>query len=604
MEAQRRSLRHPLDLRFLDYDIILTSLRLSIQVRRFELVQCRDAYRESRRLEGSIVAIETTVVQSERLFPNTKSAEKAVPLSLLDATTADFSSTTAIWLFDQPKAARTDIFDLFEHFRQSLRIVLDDYPQLAGLLKSIQALDSTKLEPETLQFPPHSRRFGRVYAHYGLAQDPGVEFITAISTATIESLCPASRTKEQPLLDRQKVPLDSLIHRGRLSSAIQTLKPDAAGLLPPSCVVQVTKLACGGFTLAAKIAHPLADIQSLVYFVKDWAKISRWVLSGAGIPKPSLAPVFEPERLDSMAAGDINREDADSQVLEQINALPLHRFDWWAAPAQCPWPQEVPEPFRDEDLTPVGKTMQWSEWDIASPVSHYTVHFTRDQVDWIWKNATNQTTEEASSDRISRHDAILAHVWSCIARARNQQRDRGLVHCNLTYGTRPALQLGDNFIGSPILMINVELTGAELALAQVPENEKARSAAQRIRQTIKRISRPEALAAHLHSVAYEKAPQRIWQAFMGSRHLIVTSWARIGIYDVDFGLDSRIRYAEGVIPDLDGDVLIKDAPPSDPSRPSSERLAWTEDGVDASIHIRAEDMDRLIGDPHLLPRCT
>jgi hypothetical protein len=56
-----------------------------------------------------------------------------------------------------------------------------------------------------------------------------------------------------------------------------------------------------------------------------------------------------------------------------------------------------------------------------------------------------------------------------------------------------------------------------------------------------------------------------------------------------------------VIPDLDGDILIKDAPPSDRSRSISDRRAWTDDGVDVSIHIRAEDMDRLIRDPLLLP---
>lgn len=81
----------------------------------------------------------------------------------------------------------------------------------------------------------------------------------------------------------------------------------------------------------------------------------------------------------------------------------------------------------------------------------------------------------------------------------------------------------------------------------------------------------------------------------------MTSWARVGIYDIDFGLNTPIRYAEGVIPDLDGDVLIKDAPPLDRMRQSAERSAWTDDGVDVSIHIRAEDMDRLIRDPLLLP---
>ncbi|KAJ5599665.1 transferase family protein [Penicillium hetheringtonii] len=550
--------------------------------------------------------IETTMVQSERLFPSITPIERAVPLSLLDATTTDFASTIAIWLFERPAdSIAHDEFDLFDHFRQSLKVSLNDYPQWTGLLKSITTLDSTKLEKEVLQFPPHARRFGRVYAHFGSSQDPGVEFITATSTATIEALSPASRVKERPLYDRQKVPLESFLPSRRLASAMKELKVDeGTGLLPPSCVIQLTKTACGGFVLGVKLAHPLADVHTLVHFVKDWARISRWLLGDLEpTPKSVIKPVFEPDRLDAMAMGDINGEEVDPKALQQIKNLPLHRYDWWAAPSQCPWPQEIPEPFQNQDLPIVGKKMPWSEWDFSAPVSHYTVHLTRCQVEKIWNSIDNRNLESRISERISRHDAVLAHIWSCIARARNQQEDRELVHCNLTYGIRPIFNLGDNFIGSPIMNIKVEMIGKELASTDIPEDKQNTAVAQCIRKTINQINRPEAIAAHIHSVAFEKAPQRIWQAFLGSRHLIVTSWARVGIYEVDFGLNGPIRYAEGVIPDLDGDVLIKDAPPSDQAMDRSERSrsSWTDNGVDVSIHIRAEDMERLIRDPRLLP---
>ncbi|OQE31461.1 hypothetical protein PENSTE_c001G05270 [Penicillium steckii] len=549
--------------------------------------------------------IETTVVQSERLYPSITPIERAVPLSLLDATTVDFSSTSAIWLFERP--TDNDMhneLDLFDHFRRSLRVSLSDYPQWTGLLKSIATLDPTKLEKEVLQFPPHARRFGRVYAHFGSSQDPGVEFITATSTATIEALSPVSRVENEPLFNSQKAPFGSFLPTQRLASAMNGLIFDKkTGLLPPSCVIQLTKTACGGFVLGVNLAHPLADIHSLVHFVKDWAKISRWYLGGPDTIQPTLNPLFEPNRLDAMAMGDINGEEVNPKVLQHIKTLPLHRYDWWAAPSQCPWPQKIPEPFQDQDLATVGEKMPWSEWDFSAPVSHYTVHLNSNQVEKIWKSINDVNIEGRTSERISRHDAVLAHIWSCIARARNQQEDHELVHCNLTYGTRPILELGGNFIGSPIMNINVEMTGKDLASTDIPESKQKLAAAQCIRKTITQINCPEAVAAHIHSVAFEKSPQRIWQAFLGSRHLIVTSWARVGIYDVDFGLNSPIRYAEGVIPDMDGVLLIKDAPPSHHSRNSSERKSssWTDNGVDASIHIRAEDMERLIRDPRLLP---
>lgn len=36
-------------------------------------------------------------------------------------------------------------------------------------------------------------------------------------------------------------------------------------------------------------------------------------------------------------------------------------------------------------------------------------------------------------------------------------------------------------------------------------------------------------------MAFETAAGRTWNAFLGRRDLIVTSWVRAGIYDVRFG---------------------------------------------------------------------
>lgn len=68
----------------------------------------------------------------------------------------------------------------------------------------------------------------------------------------------------------------------------------------------------------------------------------------------------------------------------------------------------------------------------------------------------------------------------------------------------------------------------------------------RIRETINRVSDTALLTAHLHSVAFEEAPQRVLQAFLGQRSLIVTTWARSGLYEVGSGLgeEPRVRYAE------------------------------------------------------------
>lgn len=125
--------------------------------------------------------------------------------------------------------------------------------------------------------------------------------------------------------------------------------------------------------------------------------------------------------------------------------------------------------------------------------------------------------------------------------------------------------------------------------------------AQQIRETINKMNNPTALGLHLHSIAFEKSPQRICQGISGQRNILVSAWARAGLYDVDFGLSDKpiIRYADAVIPDLNGQLVIKEAPPSDTSKTGGSN--WTENGVDISIRIRTEDMKRLVQDPMLLP---
>ena len=546
--------------------------------------------------------VDTYQIESERIFPNSKPKEQAVSLSLLDATTVDFSTTSVIWLCERPDA-QGDGFDLSDHLRQSLKIALCAYPQWTGFLKGISELNPDKLPCETAHFEPHARRYGRIYAHFGTPQDPGVEFVTARSTATLDDLCPISRIIDEPIYDRQKVSLANLVPSTGIANAFQTNSANEAGLLLPLMAIQLTYLSCGGFTLAAKIGHPMADIQSLVSFAKDWASVSRWILSGSRGGPPEFEPIFEPGQLDQMASGDINAKHPDPLILKQIARLPLHRFDWWASTDGCPWEALVPDEYRNKENPPAGKSMPWSEWDSESPVLHYIIHLDREQVELIWKDAVRGSSHETGALKISRHDAVLAHTWACVARARNLHEDSDPIHCDLTYGARGVFGFNANFVGSPSMMINIEMSGAELASPKITEEKRRSSVSQTIRRTINQINRPAAIGAHLHSVAYETCPQRIWQAFLGRRHILVTSWARAGVYEIDFGLSSSsmIRYAEPVMADMDGIIVIKEGPPS-VELDMWNAQSWTDNGVDISIHIRKEDMERLIQDPLLLPQ--
>lgn len=531
------------------------------------------------------------VVRESRVLPCRRSnGERAVPLSLLDATTANFGLTSAIWLWERPLISLPS-GGLAHHLRTSLSTALEAYPQWCGYLKAILGIHNGSLSPETESFPAHAKRYGRVYVYFGTSTDPGVEFVEATSTSNVDSLYHAASAKRRPVWNRleDEATLAHFVPQTSIAHALESGEKSPHGLCKPLMAIQCTELACGGLVLAAKIAHPLADITALTRFIRDWADVSRALLVQA--PLPLLEPIFEPSRLDACAAGDVNVVDASPAILEDALALPLHRYDWWASPGKPPssFPPNLPL---------AGKPMPWAEWDTKAPVEQYTVHFTREQIDHLWL-ATSQDIPNSSSDpRVSKHDALLAHVWSCVARARGLQGDQDPVHCDLVLGTRPAFQLDNSFLGSPTMMLNIEMTASYVA-----SNNALGSVARRIREMISTVNNPQQLAAHLHSVAFEKSPQRIWQAFLGRRHILVTTWARAGLYEVDFGLNSRIRYADGVIPCLDGCILIIDSAPLEPRLPTSAAArGWTENGVDVTIPLRMEDMERLLRDSLLLPQ--
>ncbi|GKZ23144.1 hypothetical protein AbraIFM66951_000051 [Aspergillus brasiliensis] len=553
---------------------------------------------------------ELSILDSERLFPNKEAkSDRIKALSLLDATTVDFSDASAVWLFECERHNRGN---LVNHLRRSLRVTLDAYPQWCGLIKAVDSVDGPAVADRG-RLAPHARRFGRVYVHYGTQFDPGVEFVTARATDTLDDLCPSSRTTSQPLWNQEKVALSKFVPKICLANPSKEAVVNSAGILPPLMAIQITELACGGFGLAVKIAHTLADAQSLIYFIKDWASVSRSALLGEATPV--LKPLFDPARVDSAAAGDINAATPDESIIEQTDSLPFHRYDWWNVPPDSPRKARIPEVFRDQELSPAGKQIPWSEWDKEAPVSHYIVHLSREQVEEIWNQANNVSSADTKASQLSRHDAILAHIWSSINRARKMQHDPGPVHCDLAYGCRPAFHLSDAFMGSLSVMVNVEMAGAELTTTANSDGKETAvlpPIAHRIRQTLLQLkNHPARLAAHLHRLAYETSPQRIWQGFLGSRHVMVTTWACAGLYDVDFGLgplsSSSARYADGILANLDGLVLIKEAPPSTSGRESEVRRrrhvppAWTEHGVDVQIQLRSEDMLRLLRDPLLLP---
>ncbi|RHZ43171.1 transferase family protein [Aspergillus thermomutatus] len=488
------------------------------------------------------------------------------PLSILDATVARFAPTGAIWLFDSFPENTTEK-GFINRLESSFVQTLSDYPQWAGQLQWAPVRENGL----------HTERFNRPMIVYGTPNDPGVEWrIVKRDQMSIESLVPSAT-------ERASVGTwhgDDFPQRDFLSDtplALHDLR-EYQGL--PGMQVQITLLKDRGYAIAIRMAHVLADAQTLMVFVHQWAAASRAAFGSEYTQSLMGAPVFNPGLLDAHAAGDIDGPAPDSGLIAAARELPLHRFDWWKTddPGYSKWmvPNTVnsmpaPELLDGLELSP-STSAPWTSWDLSRPIRYTQIHFSGEQLAEFKRKA-----QADGRGDISRLDALLAHLWISINRARKLGDCPDSVFMDLSIGTRTRVSppLPDTFLGSPLFLTHVGASAKSLCAASIG------TIASQVRETLALFT-PEKIGAMLHDAAYEISPQRLWQAFLGSRHVLVTSWLRLKVYEVDFvGDGNRPRYVHAVLPKLDGEVQVMDS-------------GWDDNGVDVALYLEQEVMERFL----------
>ncbi|KAJ4300676.1 hypothetical protein N0V90_002764 [Kalmusia sp. IMI 367209] len=459
-----------------------------------------------------------SIISSQRVFPtNPHSAPTTTSLSIIDASVARFSPCGAIWFLTSRPVPRPDSDEFPDTLssvtlRVSLEHTLSAYPQWAGQLRMVPYQSS-------LQERINEERYGRMEVRYGYGheKDPGVVFVIAQTESRMNDALPGRGEKMGLYACDEILREDVLLPSIRLASyASQPEHTD------PSVTVQITHFSCGGTAIGIQMAHCLADAITLSHFVHDWSATHEALASKS--PPPELHPVFEPRILDDRAAKSVDDIRPDKKTLGTAYKLPLHRYDWWSSsenavygPVAC----AVPGPLRDEptaqEIAAQGSKMPWSTYDVRAPVSHIIIHYTSSQLYRIWAAATNGGTAA------SRHDALVAHVWTLINRARgpeNGDKDAE-VHADIAVGlrTRVSPPLPSNYLGSPLQIAKTTLSWSTAA-----SSDALPTIASSIKSTLLALT-PAALAAQIYATAHELAPFRLWQAFLGRQHMLVTSWA-------------------------------------------------------------------------------
>ncbi|KAI0839697.1 transferase family protein [Hypoxylon sp. FL0890] len=516
---------------------------------------------------------------TKRIFPTEAPQRTQITkLSILGASVARFAPCNAIWLYDRTQNADARHPVVFERLEEALRWTLNDYPHYSGQLRwASKELVEGDITP---------RYVGRPIVVYGAVEDPGVELIITEDGRKLSDVVPS---QEERLTDKQ-IWNATDFPQHELQPSTQLAFSNLAefeGL--PGVAIQLTAFKCGGYAVSVKLAHCLSDALCLMQFAHTWAAQSRILFGENHSGAAHSAPLFDPSLLDLYANLSTTGTAPNPEKVKKARSLPMHRYDWWAtdAPGYPHWAtasSNGTKPPADElarlELSP-STFPPWSTWNTTAPVEHVQIRFNADTISKMKKAAEASLPECLKGERVSRLDAALAHIWILINRARQLENTQDQVYLDITLGVRGRVDppLPDNFVGSPILLGYVAKTGSEASTATIG------AIAGSIRQTMSQFT-PDAVAAYIHDAAHEVSPQRLWQAFLGSRHTLVTSWVRARAYEVDFCATHQLaRYVQGVMPRMDGLVQVID-------------IADTGD-FDISVCLEKETMHRFIQDPML-----
>ncbi|KUJ15894.1 uncharacterized protein LY89DRAFT_98212 [Mollisia scopiformis] len=500
------------------------------------------------------------VSSTVNIFPESRLEQPtSVPLSIIDNTVADFARCAAVWYFDPPSNPEHALSA--SHLQASLSKTLNSYRPWCGRLSYTTPTPSGK----------HTERYQRIWVTYNTTTDIGIQFVTATTHRQLLDFIPraSQRIFTMKAWDALDIPSKQLFPETQL--AISEDK-DA-----PNVIIQFTTFACGSTAIAIEITHCLSDAVCLAQFAKYWSLISRSMFEGS--PIPTISPIFDPQLLDSFAAGDIDNSIPDPDIQNRARALPQHRYDWYK---QTSMPTDVPADLDPTwELSP-SDPIPWEQWDTQAPCSQRVLHFSAAEIQHIYELATKD-----SKAKISKHDVLLAHVWTRINVAR-QLPEGTKAYLDMTFGLRARANppLPDTFLGSPIthaaILLPSKFSSETPLLGQV---------ATTIRETLAKFGTQE-IADLLHDNAFEVAPQRLWRACLGREHVLLTTWVHSGVHDVDFG-GAELRYVEAAMPACDGLVVVMEAPGK------RERKHWSEGGVDVTVFLESGAMERLLVDGKL-----
>ncbi|KAI3514013.1 hypothetical protein L1887_12329 [Cichorium endivia] len=342
--------------------------------------------------------------------------------------------------------------------------------------------------------------------------------LSSIAGGRLELDCNAAGVHfTEAYADKKLTDLDSLLPSPMYHQLIPSIDYQSTLLEEiPLLVLQVTRFVCGGFSLGVNISHVVADGQSALHFVTEWARISRGEL------------LESPPYLDRkcLRAGDPSRASS--------------RFE-----------------HAEFDPPPVLLDQSGNERECEQETAVTMLKLTATQVEKL-QNKANKSQESEMSRGFTRYEVVTAHIWRSACKARNHKPEQptALAIC-IDIRSKMTPPLPRKYFGNGI--VNAIAIGCSGEIISKPLGYVSG----KLREVIEKVD-----DGYVHSVLdFLKSQQDLSQFrelqptsnsdehFYGNPNLGVISWLTLPIYGADFGWGKEIHMGPGTH-DSDGDSLI------------------------------------------------
>eukprot|EP00850_Spirogloea_muscicola_P012001 SM000076S21822 [mRNA] locus=s76:447729:450536:+ [translate_table: standard] len=392
----------------------------------------------------------------------------------------------------------------------------------------------------------------------------GVDFVEAVADATLAEAVPRLE------------PCSSCLPAAAAAAAAAGVLLFSQGILGarPLLSVQCTSFECGGVVVALAWDHRVCDAASIARFTTAWGALAR-----SEVVAPADQPVHDRALFEiAMAGGQREAEGAQGRGKSsrgRTSSLAGSLVAWaksmWpvaqlvlqlAASLAQPKVLAVQLTFTEEKLKRLKSEAMCSSED-GSVSSSQAKKVSGENVAADHSHHSSELEslcdEAAMVDWVSTDDALSAHLWLAVERARaappsNLQTTRRLL-CKRAVDLRPRLlpplpatYFGNAVLGGPDILLT-SMTLLRLSAGQVARSMRSRVAAV-----------DAAYVKAQHTFDPNALPPPIMETAGPPGHaLILSSWARFDMHSLDFGngRPALVSPLYGWIPSfLDGTMII------------------------------------------------